>query len=139
MKIINACLKVALIALFSFFVASCSGVKPVLVPTGTVPDGVTSEQIRTCLEQACNDYDWQLANGAAAGEYIAMHVKGKHMAKVKILFTDNTYTISYLESTGLKYDEDKGVSRHYNTWVNNLNQALQTRLTQAGFGQSAAK
>lgn len=133
-------MKAVLVAVLSLFIVSCSGTKEMLVPTGTVPAGVTSAQVRQAVEAACGDYGWQLADGATADEYVAMQLKGKHMAKVRILFTDGTYTIGYLDSSNLKYNEDKGnVSRHYNTWVNNLSQALQNRLNQATFATGAAK
>jgi hypothetical protein len=52
-----------------------------------------------------------------------------HMAQVKITYTANTYNIIYQNSSNLKYDAtNRTIHSNYNGWIQNLNNAIQTRL-----------
>lgn len=53
-----------------------------------------------------------------------------HQAIVSIAYDSETYSISYKNSTNLKYDGSK-IHRNYNSWIHNLDRAIQVQLSQA--------
>lgn len=121
-------MKVAMIAVFSVFVASCAG-RDVLNPTGTVPAGLSADQIHQAISQGCKDHEWTLAQGESDNVYYATHTQGKLMAKVKITVGVKEFTIDHAASTGFSYDEDtQKIHRRYLIWVKNLHASIQKYL-----------
>ena len=55
-----------------------------------------------------------------------IHVR-KHMAKVDIHYTTESYSITYKDSEALKYKNGK-IHRNYNKWVQNLNNDIQAKI-----------
>ncbi len=52
-----------------------------------------------------------------------------HRAVINIAYDSETYSISYKDSTNLKYDGTK-IHRNYNNWIHNLDRAIQAQLSQ---------
>jgi hypothetical protein len=53
-------------------------------------------------------------------------VRGKHYVEVSIPFTDKAYSILYLSSRNMDYDEKKQtIHRKYAAWIGNLSAAIQ--------------
>lgn len=52
-----------------------------------------------------------------------------HHAVVEIPYSDKFYSILYVESENLKYDDGE-IHRNYNRWVNNLNVDIKRKLAQ---------
>jgi hypothetical protein len=78
-----------------------------------------------------------LAAGAGLGWQMKVlepgHIEGrlflrKHSAIIDIPYSSDSYSITYKDSTKLRYD---GVNIHtnYNSWIQNLDRAIQARLS----------
>jgi hypothetical protein len=53
-----------------------------------------------------------------------------HTAVVNIDYDTASYSINYADSTELKYDAAKGtIHKNYNSWVQNLNNAIRAQLS----------
>ncbi|EGV33478.1 putative lipoprotein [Thiorhodococcus drewsii AZ1] len=53
-----------------------------------------------------------------------------HMAKVRILYDARRYSIRYQDSSNLKYNPDtKTIHSNYNSWVQNLDNAIRSQLS----------
>lgn len=62
-------------------------------------------------------------------------VRGKHRAKVQILYDLNKYSIIYKNSQHLDYDSrNETIHRNYNRWVVNLQHSIDRRLLEAQTG-----
>lgn len=58
-----------------------------------------------------------------------IELRGKHSATVRIPYTDKSYSIEYVDSSGLNYDAKSGSIHHnYNRWVGNLRLAIDRQL-----------
>ncbi|MEN8168237.1 MAG: hypothetical protein ABFR65_12285 [Pseudomonadota bacterium] len=51
-----------------------------------------------------------------------------HMAQVDIPYSKTNYSINYKDSAALKYD-GSSIHKQYNTWVQNLDRAIQASLS----------
>lgn len=74
-------------------------------PIVTVTGGVLSnEQIRKVIVKAAEATNWKVQNINATGPVLATYTyKDKHIATVKITYTQRSYSIDYVSSTNLKY------------------------------------
>ena len=52
-----------------------------------------------------------------------------HVAIVDVTYDTSTYSIQYVDSTNLNYNESKGtIHKNYNGWIQNLDTAIQREL-----------
>jgi hypothetical protein len=56
------------------------------------------------------------------------HNLRRHQAVVEILFDTESYSITYLDSTNLKYDGAE-IHQNYNSWVRNLSNAIYAQIS----------
>ena len=96
------------------------------------PNGSTHTQddVQKAILRACNDRGWS-AQVESEGVIQASIIVRRHSAKVKIQYTNSTVSISYVDSTELKYKGDR-IHRNYNRWVANLYHSIQTELGSHG-------
>ena len=53
-----------------------------------------------------------------------------HVAIVDVTYDTSTYSIQYVDSTNLNYNESKGtIHKNYNGWIQNLENAIQRELS----------
>lgn len=53
-----------------------------------------------------------------------------HVAVVDVAYDTSTYSIQYVDSTNLNYNESKGtIHKNYNGWIQNLDNAIRTELS----------
>lgn len=61
--------------------------------------------------------------------YIGLYKRRSLMAKIKVLFNTNTFTIKHLESKNLDYDaSDQSIHETYNRWIQNLEHDIRKRV-----------
>lgn len=93
-----------------------------------VPRGVSMSQVGNAIESAGNSLGWAMKQ-----EYPGM-MTGKlflrdHVANIEIPFSASQYSIRYKSSQNLKYNPTKKtIHSNYNGWVQNLDNAIRTRL-----------
>jgi hypothetical protein len=92
-----------------------------------VSDKATADDIKKAILGAGAGLGWQMKVVEPG------HIEGrlflrKHSAIVDIPYSTNTYSITYKDSTELKYDGST-IHSNYNGWIQNLDRAIQARLS----------
>ena len=101
-----------------------------ILPTDPNGSTHTQDDVQKAILRACNDRGWS-AQVENEGVIQASIIVRRHSAKVKIQYTNSTVSISYVDSTELKYKGDR-IHRNYNRWVANLYHSIQTELGSHG-------
>ncbi|MBF8292959.1 MAG: hypothetical protein HW392_1786 [Steroidobacteraceae bacterium] len=94
---------------------------PTNIPISWNADGKpTMERIQRAMIAGCAQRGWQ-CQATKPGEIRAvLHVR-QHMAEALIAFNTESFSISYLNSSELRYNATKKtIHRKYNLWVVNL-------------------
>jgi hypothetical protein len=94
--------------------------------TGAVGKQLSADQVRNGIVAAGNGLGWvmtPISSGLVSGRF----VKEDHVAVVDVRYTEKIYSITYKDSTNLKY---KGghIHRTYNEWVENLDRDIRNEL-----------
>ncbi|MGI2259700.1 hypothetical protein [Shewanella sp. GXUN23E] len=112
-------IKLITVALMLTSVVACGKMQPVKnVQSAPVAFNLTTEQVKSAILQSGIDRGWvmkEITPGVIRGEIFIR----SHHAVVDIEYSDKSYSINYVSSDNLKYDEGK-IHRNYNRWVNNL-------------------
>ncbi len=96
-----------------------------------IPQGpaTTMENIEKAMLRAGGTLGWQMTPKGRGNMEAVINVRNKHHASVGITYDLKTYNISYLSSVNLNYSEaDKTIHPNYNSWVQNLDKAIQAQL-----------
>lgn len=99
---------------------------PVAVPKPPA----TMEQLSSVIRSAGNSLGWQMKEKAPGHTVGTLYLRS-HVAVVDIRYDTKSYSITYRDSTSLRYSEgDDGPSIHsnYNGWIQNLDKAIKVRL-----------
>lgn len=84
---------------------------------------VTLEEVKQAIISAGTGLGWQMIpqeDGRITGK---LDIR-KHVAIVDITYTDDEFSINYVDSTNLKYD-GRLIHRNYNNWIMNLENRIQ--------------
>ncbi|MEO1491761.1 MAG: hypothetical protein AAFV19_06370 [Pseudomonadota bacterium] len=105
------------------------------VPASASASGLTLNDYKVAIIRAGVQRGWQFEE-QGPGEMIGtINVRGKHTAKVRVLYDTSAFSIIYLDSTDLNYDaEVNEIHPNYNSWVQNLRQDIQAQVSLAKLG-----
>lgn len=94
---------------------------PTNIPISWNADGKpTLERLQRAIIAGCAQRGWQ-CKAVKPGEIRALLYVRQHMAEALIAFSTESFSISYVNSTELRYDGvKKTIHRKYNLWVVNL-------------------
>ena len=86
---------------------------------------LTADQVQKLIRDAGKAREWQFANGENKDSLIGtLWVRQKHMILVRIDYTQNSYSISYVDSSNMNAKKDATgkqlIHPKYNEWVNNF-------------------
>lgn len=87
----------------------------------------TMEQVADAIIRAGSGLGWNMQK-TGPGELTGTLFLRSHMAKVRIPYDADSYSILYVDSSNLKYDDGK-IHSNYNSWVQNLSNAIQGQLS----------
>jgi len=125
MKTLPRTLLLGVIAVFAAAPAWAGRDEPIGNPSG-IPvnwnaDGQpTLERLQRAIIAGCTMRGWQCKAGKP-GEIRAVLYVRQHMAEAVIAFNTSSYSITYVNSSELRYDGAKNtIHRKYNLWVSNL-------------------
>ena len=130
-------LRISLLLVVIAFIGGCHGV-PILnitdagITTATGKD-VTMDQVKKAILAAAtaSTPPW-LMKVVKPGHILATLHNRRHTAIVDIMYTTKAYSITYNNSTNLKYDPDAEggpmIHKGYNKWVRFLNSQIQARI-----------
>ncbi len=81
----------------------------------------TLEEVRALITQGCTKREWKPEFEEDSVITCSILVRGQHYVKVEIPFSEAAYSILYLDSEEMNYNEAKQtIHRKYNGWVKNL-------------------
>jgi hypothetical protein len=122
--------KLILVMLITVFLIGCRTAPvmdvtdvPINTPSGTAPSmsAVTKGIINAGIQKG-----WQMKK-QRPGHIIGTLYLRKHMVKVDIKFNAQEYSITYNDSSNMQYDGEN-IHSNYNSWVQNLSNAIQTNV-----------
>lgn len=95
------------------------------MPVKNLPDS----KVQKAIKSAGAELGWVITDVKPGLMRGSLHLRG-HTAVVDIPYTDSTYSIKYVSSTNLKYDAEKNtIHSNYNSWVQNLQNAIDVKLS----------
>ncbi len=95
-------------------------------PSEAPPDA-TLERVTKAIKQAGLNLGWRMTE-EEPGRIIGTLNLRRHQAVVEILFDTESYSITYLDSTNLKYDGAE-IHQNYNSWIRNLSNAIYAQIS----------
>lgn len=123
----NKIIKMSLAAILLFTVAACSNTQPIHnVNQATVASSLSAADVRTAIVQAATQRGWAIVEDSGSEIVAAINVR-THEAKVRIPYSDNSYSIQYEDSVNLK-QRGSSIHRNYNRWVHNLNNDIRRQM-----------
>lgn len=95
----------------------------------TVKESASSNDVYNAIKKAGISLGW-IVSKVKDGEAKAVINLRTHQAIVRINYTNETYSINYVDSTNLKYDMEKNtIHNNYNGWIKNLERAINVQLS----------
>lgn len=121
--------RVSAIVLTSLLVYACA--QPVHnvrdTPIEVPKSDYTLDDVATTITRAGASLGWVVTHEAPGHSVATLHLRS-HMARVDITYTLDSYNIQYRDSTNLDYD-GTNIHRNYNSWIQNLDNAIQVQLS----------
>ena len=101
------------------------------MPPTSVQKVLTAEDYQNAIIRGGSKRGWTF-EAAAPGHLIgSLAVRGKHSATVDVQFDTESFSISYNSSMNLNYHAGRNeIHPSYNNWVKNLQDDIQTEITQ---------
>jgi len=86
----------------------------------------TLDEVKEAIVKGCQRKGWQPVLDGEAQIKCTILVRGRHYAEVAIPYTAENYSILYVTSRELDYNEKKQkIHKNYNRWVINLSAVIQ--------------
>ena len=121
-------MKKLLLATLLLLFTAC-GLAPVYnVEPTKIENPKSMEATYKAIKEAGQSLGWKIRKqqeGVAKG---TLHLRS-HVAVVRINYSASDYSITYVKSQNLKYDpETKEIHKNYNSWIKNLENAIDINL-----------
>ena len=121
------------LAVCALVLAACAN-KPIYQvenhPVPLAAQKLPLDRIESLIVQAGGTRNWKFER-ATPGHLIATQAQPKYSATVDIYFDQRAYRIVKNATTGMK-EKDGMINQHYNLWIRNLEQDIDTHLANAG-------
>ena len=92
-----------------------------------VSEKATAEDVKKAILSAGAGLGWQMKE-VEPGHIVGSLFLRKHSAVVDIPYSKDSYSINYKDSSELDYD-GSNIHSNYNGWIQNLDRAIQARLS----------
>lgn len=122
-------LKIFAIAFMMLAVASCrmATVQNVENASLNAPDSATMAQVEAAIKRAGASLGWHMKE-IKPGHMEARLPVRSHVAVTDIFYNTKDFSITYKDSTNLRYDaKDNTIHSNYNGWIQNLQNAIITQ------------
>jgi hypothetical protein len=97
-------------------------------PVRTDKADVTEADVAAAIKRAGAALGWAVLEDGPGKMTATLRLR-THTAVVDIPYDTGKYSIRYKESENLRYDAEKGtIHRNYNSWIQNLDAAIQREL-----------
>jgi len=122
-------LKLSIMLLLTAFMMSACKSSPVYnVHKHTIDHPKSSQKVYVAIKKAGRSLGWKITRikpGVARGKIYLR----KHVAIVNIYYNSRSFSIRYINSKNLKYNaQKKTIHKNYNSWIQNLERAIDVRL-----------
>lgn len=118
------------LAFAMLFAVGCRKAAPVLEytdqPVMTQEGKVTDAKVEQAIFRAAKDLKWLVRKDGSRRILATLNIR-KHKAEVLITYNKEKYSITYVNSYNLEY-ENGMIHPQYNNWVKNLQQAIDHEL-----------
>lgn len=114
-------------------IVSCSRTQPLHnIQHSAIPSDLTIEQVQKAISKAVIVHpSWKIKSNEK-GMMVAEVIVRTHTAEIEIAYNEEAYSITYINSTNLKYEIDKkqqiNIHKSYNRWVHNLENRIEAEL-----------
>jgi len=96
---------------------------PILTGSGKT---LSLDEVKTTIIRSAVNRGWTIKE-EVPGDLVATISPRQHIAIVEIRYTEKYFSISYRDSTALRYNGST-IHRNYNKWVKALEQEIQRRI-----------
>jgi hypothetical protein len=124
-------LVLAVLCASAVFLIGCNKTVPLInyenSPIVTVGGKADMDKIKKAIIVAGTRIGWQM-QPVTDGHIVGSLFTRGHMAKVDIKYNQDTYSITYKDSSNLLYDGSE-IHRQYNNWVDRLNRQIRAELS----------
>lgn len=100
-----------------------------MVPQRLNGSAQTGQSVKSGILAGCVDKGWTCREISPGNIEASIKVR-KHRARAHIAYDADSYSITYKDSELLDYNSRRNtIHRNYNRWINNLDAAINRRLT----------
>ncbi len=104
-----------------------------------LPIATSAKQVEAAVLQSLSNRGWTVLK-RSAGRIEAQYARSDFSANIAVAYTGSTFSITYLDSTGLSYDAAKNkIHTNYNKWISNLKNDIIRMVTNAANGVPGAQ
>lgn len=96
-------------------------------PVATSSKGVSMAKVTKAIKDAGVSMGWSMRL-IKPGHFEGTLYLRKHMARVAVDYSANSYSINYVDSKNLNHDGNM-IHKNYNGWIINLDSAIKQRLS----------
>lgn len=131
---IKLSLRISILVYLALFILACRTLPAVYnvensVFTTAVRQELTMEQIKTAITQAGTNNGWTMKPEGEGRLVATLFGRREQMAQVDIQYNSKSYSITYKDSQGLKYDAEAGtIHSGYNRWVQTLQRVIEAKV-----------
>lgn len=120
--------KIGLVIILSAFLmlSGCKSAPIYNIEQAPISENHSSEELSKAIKRAGASLGWRMKD-EAPGEIIGTLILRKHMAKVKIKFNSENYSINYLDSRQLDFN-GTNIHSNYNGWIQNLDRNIKAQI-----------
>jgi hypothetical protein len=101
---------------------------------GTIPGGLTHDQVREAITEAAESRNWTVKPLNDSTLLATLVIRSRHSATIEIPYDTTRYALNYKDSTNLDY-KDGEIHENYNAWVEKLDRTIQKDLHRAAAGK----
>lgn len=109
-------------------ITACTSVnqQPIQTFTGTIPPGITQEDMRKAIYESGINRGWTLQD-IDENTFRATYAVRSHQVVCDVVLTDGNFSVKYVSSRNM--DAENGQIHHnYNRWANNLCHDIQVKI-----------
>lgn len=88
---------------------------------------VTMKEVKNAILRSGIELGWEMRPISEGKIHATLRLR-KHTAESNITYDTKSYSISYLDSSGLKYSDGK-IHKNYNGWIQNLDKRIRGKIS----------
>jgi hypothetical protein len=95
---------------------------------------LTTEEVKQAIMAAAGAKNWSIAHQADGKLQAILNVRNKHTIVVEIAYAKEHYSLTYKDSTNMKFSQQDGhsvIHPFYNKWVQDFKDAIRRELLKA--------